>query len=645
MEDVPVMTSQTHEFQAEARQLLDLVVHSIYSNKDSFLRELISNASDALDKVKLAKLRDSDLDADVTDLQVRLIPDAAARTLTVADNGIGMSRDDVIDLIGTVAKSGTAQLREALSKAGDAGSEELIGQFGIGFYSVFMVAERVTMITRRAGEATGTRWESTGDGTYTVDDVEGAPQGTSITLALKPVDTENAIHDYADQGVLRGLVKKYSDFIAWPVTMAVTKTVPAADDADEGAEPVIEEVDETLNSQKALWAKNKDEVSEEEYAEFYRHISHNWDAPLETISLHAEGTFEYQALLFIPSQAPFDLFMRERASSLHLYVRRVFIMDNSPDLMPEYLRFVQGVVDANDLSLNVSREILQQDRQIRAIRRRLVKKVIGTVQELQDRRPEEYRTFWSNFGKVFKEGLASDQDNFQALLKASVFDSTHSESEPTTLLDYVERAGDSEVIYYMTGETRQQIEHSPHLEGFRAKGIEVLLLSDQIDEMWTGAMPEFEGKRFVSVAKGEAALDDEDAADTTERDAKYADLLSWLTTVLDADVSETRLTNRLTDSAACLVGDTFSMSPQLEKLYRASGQPVPHMKRILELNPEHPLVTGLEKAFTAAGEDRSGLESTAKLVHAMALLAEGGELADPAEFAKLLSATLVAGLN
>ncbi len=642
------MSSQVHEFQAEARQLLDLVVHSIYSNKDSFLRELISNASDALDKLKLASLQDSGLDADVSDLHVQLVPDAAARTLTVADNGIGMSREDVVELIGTVAKSGTAQLREALTKAGDAASDELIGQFGIGFYSVFMVADRVTMVTRRAGETTGTRWESTGDGTYTVEDVADAPQGTAITLSLKPVDTENAVHDYTDPTVLRGLVKKYSDFIAWPIRMLETVRKPADPDAagEDGAaaEPATEEVEATLNSQKALWAKTPGEVSEEEYAEFYRHISHHWDAPLETVSLHAEGTFEYQALLFLPTQAPFDLFMRERASGLHLYVRRVFITDDCPELMPEYLRFVVGVVDANDLSLNVSREILQQDRQIRAIRRRLVKKVIGTVQELQDREPEKYRTFWTSFGKVFKEGLAGDPDNFQALLKASVFDSTHSETEPTTLFDYVSRAGaDQDVIYYMTGESRQQIERSPHLEGFRAKGIEVLLLSDPVDELWTGTMPEFDGKRFVSVAKGEADLDEE--ADDAERAQELSDLLGWLTSVLSDEVSETRLTSRLTDSAACLVGDTFSMSPQLEKLYRASGQEVPHMKRILELNPDHRLVTGLEKAFAAAGEDRTALEPTAKLIHAMAVLAEGGELADPAEFAKLLSDTLVAGLN
>ncbi|MFC0315552.1 molecular chaperone HtpG [Gordonia phosphorivorans] len=640
------MSSQVHEFHAEARQLLDLVVHSIYSNKDSFLRELISNSSDALDKLRLASLRDSDLDSDVSDLHVRLTPDAQARTLTVADNGIGMSREDVVDLIGTVAKSGTAKMRQALAEAGDAGaSEELIGQFGIGFYSAFMVAERVTMVTRKAGESVGTRWESTGDGTYTVDEAPDAAPGTAITLSLKPADADNALHDYADPQVLRGLVKKYSDFIAWPIRMSETVEVPADED---GGEPTVEQVDATLNSQKALWAKSKDEVSAEEYAEFYRHLSHNWDEPLETISLHAEGTFEYQALMFLPSQPPLDMFARERSGGLHLYVRRVFITDDGAELLPEYLRFVQGVVDANDLSLNVSRELLQQDRQIRAIRRRLVKKVIGTVQELQDRRPDDYASFWTNFGQVFKEGLVNDPDNFQAILKASVFESTRESDQPTTLADYVERCpAEQKVIYYMTGETRQQIERSPHLEGFRAKGIEVLLLSDPVDEVWTSSMPEYDGRQFVSVAKGEAALDDDADAETdgADRDAEFADLMAWLTEVLEADVSQTRLTKRLTDSAACLVGDTFSMSPQLEKLYRASGQQVPHMKRVLELNPDHPLVTGLAKAYADAGDERSALTSTAQLLYAMAVLAEGGELADPAEFAKLLSDTLVAGLR
>ncbi|NLG46337.1 molecular chaperone HtpG [Gordonia sp. (in: high G+C Gram-positive bacteria)] len=644
------MTSQVFQFQAQARQLLDLMVHSIYSNKDSFLRELVSNASDAVDKLRLEGLRDKDLDADISDLHIRLTPDAQARTLTVADNGIGMSREEVIDLIGTVAKSGTDELRQTLAASDPADAGDLIGQFGIGFYSVFMVAERVELVTRKAGETVGTRWESTGDGTYTLDEVADAPQGTTITLSLKPVDEDDAVNDYADPNVLRGLVKKYSDFISWPIRMSVTKHTPG-EELEDGttAEPTVEEVDETLNSQKALWAKSPSEVSKEEYAEFYRHVSHAWDDPLETITLHAEGTFEYQALLFIPTQAPFDLFMRERANGIHLYVKRVFIMDDAAELMPEYLRFVQGVVDAADLSLNVSREILQQDRQIRAIRRRLVKKVIASVQEIQDRRPEDYQTFWSNFGRVFKEGLINDQDNAKAILKASVFASTNSETEPTTLVDYISRMKpEQDVIYYMTGESRTQIERSPHLEAFRAKGIEVLLLSDPVDEVWVSSGLDFEDKQLVSVAKGVVDLDGDDAESTdedkTKQQEEFAPLLTWLGETLSDEVTEVRLSSRLTESAACLVGDAFSMTPQLEKLYRASGQPVPKSKRILELNPDNALVTALQGKFGSEG-DRSALEPTAKLVYAAAVLAEGGDLDDPAEVAKLLAETLTQNLG
>ncbi|MEO9328875.1 molecular chaperone HtpG [Gordonia aurantiaca] len=650
---------EVHEFQAETRQLLDLMVHSIYSNKDSFLRELISNASDALDKLRLESLVDKDLDVDTSDLHIKLVPDAEKRTLTVVDNGIGMSRDEVIELIGTLARSGTAELRRSLAEArekglSEAAAEELIGQFGIGFYSTFMVADKVTLVTRKAGETTGTRWESTGDGTYTIDEVPDAPQGTAVTLHLKPVDTENHLYDYTDKTKLRQLVKRYSDFIAWPIRMDVEKTVPVEKPESEGdgdqesgekktpeTKTVVEE--ETVNSMKALWAKPRSEVSDEEYQEFYRHVSHAWDSPLETITLQAEGTFEYQALLFIPTQPPFDLFMRDSKVGIHLYVKRVFIMDDCAELMPEYLRFVKGVVDAADLSLNVSREILQQDRQIRAIRRRLTKKVISTITEMRDTRPEDYRKFWDVFGRVFKEGLVNDFDNREALLKASVFQSTNSEEEPTTLADYVGRMkSGQDAIYYMTGESRQQIVNSPHMEAFRAKGIEVLILSDPVDEMWVTSGVEFEGKRFQSIAKGAVDLDDDDEEKDEkakeEQNKAFEDLMKWMTETLSDDVSETRLSSRLTESPACLVGDTWSMSPQLEKLYRASGQTLPKTKRALELNPDHPLITELNKAF--ADGDREKLEPVAKLVYGMAVIAEGGELEDPAEFAKLLAGRL-----
>lgn len=645
--------SETREFQAETRQLLDLMVHSVYSDKDSFLRELISNASDALDKIRLESLVDKDLDVDTSDLHITLDPDAGegdepVRTLTVRDNGIGMSRDDVVDLIGTLARSGTAELRAKLAQASDSAStEELIGQFGIGFYSTFMVADKVTLVTRKAGEQTGTRWESTGDGTYTVSDVDDAPQGTSVTLTLKPADAENHLYDYTDPTKLRALVKRYSDFIAWPIRMDVEKTTttPAENEGDEPVTTTTTET-ETVNSMKALWARSRDEVSDDEYKEFYRHVAHAWDDPLEIITLKAEGTFEYQALLFIPSQAPFDLFMRERSGGVALYVKRVFIMDDCDELMPEYLRFVKGVVDAADLSLNVSREILQQDRQIRAIRRRLTKKVISTIDEMRAARPDDYRTFWDNFGRVFKEGLVNDIDNRDALLKASAFESSRAADELTSLADYVGRMPEAQKsIFYLTGESRQQIENSPHMEAFRAKGVEVLFLHDPVDEMWVSSGVEYDGKPFRSIAKGEVDLDelddDESTSDKTTdaRDAEFEGLLGWLGETLDADVSEARLSHRLTESAACLVGDTYSMSPQLERLYRASGQELPKTKRALEVNADHPLITGLNAAF-AAGDDHSRLVPTAKLIYGMALIAEGGELDDPADFARLLAGTL-----
>ena len=602
------MTAQveTLEFQSEARQLLQLMIHSVYSNKDTFLRELISNASDALDKLRLEAFRDKELDVDTADLHVELATDPVARTLTVRDNGIGMTRDEVVSLIGTIAKSGTAEFLAKLKESQQ--TDDLIGQFGVGFYSSFMVADKVTLVTRHAGTTEGVRWESTGEGTYTIEPVDDAPQGTEVTLHLKPEDKEDKLHDYTDQATLTGIVKKYSDFITWPVRFG----------------------EETLNSMKALWART--DATEEEYTEFYKHISHDWQAPLESMRLQAEGTFEYQALLFLPAKAPFDLFMRERKRGVQLYVKRVFIMDDCEALMPEYLRFVKGVVDAQDLSLNVSREILQQDRQIERIRRRLVKKVLQTVKALP---AEKYTTFWGEFGRALKEGLLDDADNREAILEVCSFDSTHSADEQTTLASYVERMKDGqEHIYFLTGETRQAVEHSPHLEAFQDKGFEVLILTDPIDEMWVDSVPEFDGRKFQSIAKGQVDLD-EDA--DPEQQEEFAGLLEWLKSTLDDQVKEVRLSSRLTTSPACIVGDTYDMTPTLEKMYRAMGQEMPAIKRILELNPKHDLVIALRDAHAA---DKPDLAEAAELVYGMALLAEGGDLADPARFTKLLAGRL-----
>lgn len=602
------MTTETLEFQAEARQLLQLMVHSIYSNKEIFLRELISNASDALDKRRLAALTDESLRAE--DPHVAIEADKEARTLTVRDNGIGMSRDDVVGLIGTIAKSGTAEALRKLRENKE--SAELIGQFGVGFYSVFMVADKVTLHTRKAGEAAGVRWESDGDGTYTIEAADDVPEGTSVTVHLRPADEEDALHDFADEWKIREIVKRYSDFISFPIRMG----------------------DDTLNSMKALWARPRSEVKDEEYREFYQHISHDWTEPLDIIQMRAEGTFEYEALLFIPARAPHDLFQRDARHGIQLYVRRVFILDDSRDLLPGYLRFVKGVVDAADLSLNISREILQQDRHIQLIRRRLTKKILSTIKDLMRKDSDKYRTFWREFGPAVKEGLLDGTDDQKAILDIASFASTVGD-EPTSLADYVARMKEGQdKIYFMTGESRAQVVNSPHMEAFKAKEYEVLLLTDPVDEIWVEAVREYEGKEFQSVARGAVDLPSEEEP-SEEKSGAYAAVLTWLNETLD-EVQDVRLTTRLTSSPACLVSDADGLTPTLEKMYRAMGQEVPPVKRILELNPEHPLVSGMKSAYEQRAADPD-LAETAELLYGTALLAEGGDLADPARFARLLA--------
>ena len=605
---------ETLEFQAEARQLLQLMVHSIYSNKDIFLRELISNASDALDKLRLATLQDG-LEADTSDLHIEIEADAEARTLVVRDNGIGMTHEEVVDLIGTIAKSGTAELLQKMKEAKD--GAELIGQFGVGFYSTFMVADKVTLVTRKAGtEGHGTRWESAGEGTFTIDDEPEAPVGTTVTVHLRPKDEEDALFDYAQDWKIKEIVKRYSDFIAFPIRMA------------SGDEVV------TLNSMKALWARPRSEVTDEEYKEFYRHISHDWTDPLEIINMRAEGTFEYEALLFIPSRAPHDLFQRDAARGLQLYVKRVFIMDDSKELIPDWLRFVKGVVDAADLSLNISREILQQDRHIQLIRRRLVKKILSTIKDMLANDQEKYATFWREFGRAVKEGLLNEPDNQKPILDVASFSSTAG-TEPTTLAAYVERMKEGQdEIYYLTGENRSQVENSPHMEAFQAEGYEVLILTDPVDEVWVDAVPDYDGKKFQSIARG--SVDLKSTKDEPEPEGDFAPLLTFLKGTLEEQVKEVRLSHRLTTSAACLVSDTDDISPTLEKMYRAMGQEGPRVKRILELNPNHPLVGGLRSAHERQADDPA-LPETAELLYGTALLAEGGDLDDPARFAKLLA--------
>lgn len=648
-------TVERHEFQAETKELLDLMIHSIYSNKDIFLRELISNSSDALDKLRFEALTRPELVAPgEPEPAILLESDAAARTLTINDNGIGMSREEVVKLIGTIAKSGTREFITALKENKDKDSllpPELIGQFGVGFYSTFMVADKVTLVTRKAGEDKATRWESSGDGTYTIEEAERPIHGTSITLHLKPEDSEDGMHDYAQEWTLRSIVKKYSDFVAYPIQMDVTRTEIERDEDGkpvEGAQEQSVTTRETLNSMKAIWTRPQSEVSEEEYNEFYKHIAHDWNEPLKTVWTRIEGTFEAQALLFIPAKAPFDLFYRDANRGIQLYVKRVFIMDDCKELMPNYLRYVKGVVDSEDLSLNISREILQQDRQIQAIRKRLVKKILSTLDDLKLNDAEKYRTFWQEFGRVMKEGIFEDETNREALLNLALFQSTGHESELTGLKDYIGRMKrEQDTIYYMTGESRRTLENSPHLEAFKEKGYEVLLLTDPVDEVWVQSVFEFDGKKFQSVGKGTVELGSEDEkkqaeAERQEKEQQYKSLLACMAGKLSEYVKEVRLSNRLTQSPSCLVGNQSDMTPQMEQLLKAMNQEVPKVLRILELNPKHALLEKLQNVFAKNAEDPA-LGDYAYLLYGQALLSEGGQLPDPAKFSRLVTDLMVSG--
>jgi molecular chaperone HtpG len=633
-------TVERHEFQAEVKQLLDLMVHSLYSDKDVFLRELISNASDALDKLRFEALTRPEL-SPPSELEIRLERDAAKRTLSIADNGIGMSRDDLIKNIGTIAKSGTKEfLAAAKAKNEKELPPELIGQFGVGFYSAFMVAEKIVVVSRRAGTERATRWESTGDGSYSLGDAERATPGTTVTLELKPVDDERGMHDYTDEHVLRRIVKRYSDFVAYPIRTSVWRS-----DGEKSEAKVLEDV--TLNSMKAIWDRPKSEVTEEEYQAFYRHLTHDWNDALRTIPIRIEGTFEAYALLYLPAKAPFDLYSPEMKRGVQLYVKRVFVMDECRDLMPPFLRFVRGVVDAHDLSLNVSREILQKDRQIPIIRKQLVKKVFATLDDMKREKAEEYSAFWRTFGPVLKEGLmqpeGDEQEKLLGLLQAP---STFKDDALTSLADYVSRMKDGQdSIFYLTGPTPESVAKSPLLEGFRKKGYEVLLFSDPIDEIWLDHPPKFDGKALKSIGRGEALLgsEDERKQESEALEAKqkeYADLLGCLRVHLQGEIKEVRLSARLTDSPACLVGDEHDMTPRMQRMLEQLGQKAPPVQRILELNPNHALVTKLQGLFAADRADPR-LELYAKLLLGQAHLAESGVVPDPIAFSKVLADVMV----
>ncbi len=638
------------QFQAETAQLLELIIHSLYSNKEIFLRELISNASDALDRLRHEALTNPDLQSGV-EPEIRLDPDGDARTLTIRDNGVGMSRQELIDNIGTIAKSGTRELLRKLGKERNAEEEQvlqLIGQFGVGFYSAFMVADRVTLVTRRAGEESATRWDSRGDGVFLIEDDEREANGTSITLHLKPADEEDGLADFTDEHVLSSLVKKYSDFVRYPIVQQVTRVEVERDEdgkpVADGEEKTVTE-DRTLNSMKAIWLRRPNDVEQKEYNEFYKHVSYDWEDPQKTITLFAEGRLEYRALLFIPAKAPFDLYYTDARIGLQLYVNNVKIMERCEELLPRYLRFVKGVVDSADLSLNVSRELLQQDRQITQIRRGLVKKVLYTLAEMKDKDSEGYLSFWSTFGRAIKEGTGEAKDRDQ-LVPLLLFSSSTGD-QLVSLADYVAQMKDEqEEIYYISGESLEVVRSSPHLEAFRDKGYEVLYLTDPVDELMVQAVTEFEGKKLRSIGKGTVELGTKEEREEAEKARKeseegYAELLEALQQKLDEQVKEVRLSSRLTSSPVCLVTGEQDMSPQLEKLMKqARGESGPLQKRILELNPKHPILASLKARFVADAADPL-LADYAELLLGQALLAEGSELSDPSRFSGLVAELMV----
>ena len=623
---------ETLGFQAEVTQLLQLMIHSLYGNKQIFLRELVSNASDACDRLRFDSISNADLLENDAALKIRVSYDKPARTITVSDNGIGMSRQEVIDHIGTIAKSGTREFLDTLTsdKAKDA---HLIGQFGVGFYASFIVADHVTIETRRAGMAPddGVRWESSGEGSYSVEPIRKEGRGTDVILHLRPEED-----DLLSGQTLRSILTKYSDHITVPVLMRKEKW-----DADARGQVITDE-EEQVNQASALWARPKSEISEEQYHEFYKHVAHDDEAPLAFSHARVEGRQEYTQLLFVPSRAPYDLWDRDHRRGIKLYVRRVFIMDDAKQLMPEYLRFVRGIIDSNDLPLNVSREILQQSRIVETIRAASVKRVLGLLDDLAANHPEKYATFWKEFGRAFKEGVVEDvanKDRVAALLR---FATTHDDREEQTvsLADYIGRMKEGQdAIYYVTADGFGAARHSPHLEIFRKKGVEVLLMYDRVDEWVVSALTEFDGKPLRSVTKGDLDLGAIGGATETEAEGpqtEYKELAARIQDALKDRASAVRLTHRLTDSPACLVSDEHGISTNLERLLKASGQKIPTMKPVLEINPHHPIVERLKTET-----DDSRFSDWSHTLFDQATLAEGGQLDDPAAFVKRLNTLML----
>lgn len=637
-------TSEKKQFQAEVQQLLQLMINSIYSNKEIFLRELISNSSDAIDKRKFESLTNQDLLPEGTALEVRLEPNKEPRQLTIHDNGLGMSRDELIANIGTIARSGTKEMLEKMKESN--GDADLIGQFGVGFYSAFIVAEKVTLVTLRAGESVAYKWESTGDGSYTIEETQKEEPGTSITLHLKTADEENGLDDFTDQFTIENVVKKYSDFIHYPVVMNVSREEYEKDDEGnikEDAKSTTVFEDKTLNSMKPIWTRTPSDVTDDEYKEFYKHISRDWQEPIHRIRYRAEGRIEYTALLYFPTKAPFDLFYQDYKSGLQLYVKKVMISEALEDLLPRYLRFIKGVVESPDLPLNISREMLQQDRHIALIRKGLTTKILNEFKSLLEKNRETFQKVWAEFGTALKEGASSDFENKEKLQDILLFESTADDSKLTTLSEYVDRMHpDQKEIYYLIGESRNVVENSPHLAPFKEKNYEVLLLTDPVDEYLMQNVNEYKEKKLASISKKDTNAFTEEEQKAKEKELKSAEkdfktLLEVMQEALKDRVKEVTLSAGLVGAPARVVGEDFDMSPHLEKLLKRQGQDVPGARRILELNPDHSLVQSLK---SLGKDDKETINSYGEVLLGYALIADGGDLPDPIAFNKELLSVL-----
>jgi len=636
--------TETHEFKTEVKQLLNLIINSLYSNKEIFLRELISNASDAIDKLRFKAQTDEGILGDEPEFKIKIERDGIKNTLTVEDNGIGMNYEEVLENIGTIAKSGTNGFIEAMEQLtkDDTLTPELIGQFGVGFYSSFIVAEKVTLLTKAAGGGTAVRWESHGDGEFTISETEKDGRGTVITLHMKK--KEEGEQDFTDESTIRNIVKQHSDFVGYPIVMEVEKDEPIPDEQllkDKDGKPIGETTrrvmqEETLNSMKAIWSKNKNDVTEKEYEEFYQHISHDWNPPLEKLHMKLEGTVEYTALLYIPSQAPFDSFHSQFKHGVHLYCKRVFIMDDCKELMPEYFQFVKGVVDTPDLNLNISREILQQDKLVRTIRRNLVKKLFDLLKDMEQ---EKYEKFWEQFGAIFKVGVHTDLENKNKIADLLRYKTTKSDGKWKSLQEYIESMqADQKEIYYITGENMSALINSPLLEQLKSKDFEVLLMTDPIDEWVTQSLIEYDGKKLKSAEKGDLDID---TIDQDKKD-KYETLFKHIRVQLQDTIKEARPSTRLTDSVACLSGDTFDMSGYMEKILKSTGQEIPENKRVLELNMAHPVMEKIQAMFETDKNDQK-LTSYIHLLLDLAVIGEGGKVDDPSRFSKLVGDLMAGG--